>query len=153
MRTVSISEDESSRRYVFTIFAKLFLLGNVVPYAAFTIGFFAIPIQLASYIGITLHSTSAIADFRAMYGGLCLAIGVILVLGVFRNSWTDKSILLAILAAAGLLFGRLITLALDGPWNMYICVSALMEIVSILGGIAIVLWEKKLNQSRLVQDK
>lgn len=107
---------------------------NLAVYGAFTIGFFLIPIRLASLIGIELKNSAALADFRAMYGGLCLGVGAILLLGFSKEEFRKSSVALAVTTAVGLLFGRIYTLVADGPGNEYIYLSMATEVWAILIG-------------------
>jgi hypothetical protein len=49
-----------------------------------------------------------------MYGGMCLGVGVIFLLGLLKDGWRAPAVLLAVTTAAGLLTGRLWTWAADG---------------------------------------
>ncbi|AOP33321.1 hypothetical protein A0128_05350 [Leptospira tipperaryensis] len=135
MQTNSLTIDRSGEQdRVLSLISKIFLLMNLVVYDAFAIGFFLIPIKLASWIGIEIQTSAALADFRAMYGGLCLGIGAVLVLGLFKKEWVQAGILLAVTTAGGLFLGRIYTLLLDGPGNEYIYVSMATEVGAVVIG-------------------
>ncbi|TGK19697.1 DUF4345 domain-containing protein [Leptospira stimsonii] len=129
--TISRSVDQDR---ILSLISKLFLLMNIAVYDAFAIGFFLIPLKLASWIGIEIQTTAALADFRAMYGGLCFGIGIVLVLALFRKEWLSSGILLSVTTAGGLLLGRLYTILLDGPGNEYIYISMATEVGAIVIG-------------------
>ncbi|RHX87217.1 DUF4345 family protein [Leptospira stimsonii] len=129
--TITRSVDQDR---ILSLISKIFLLMNIAVYDAFAIGFFLIPLKLASWIGIELQTTAALADFRAMYGGLCFGIGIVLVLALFRKEWLSSGLLLSVTTAGGLLLGRLYTLLWDGPGNEYIYISMAMEIGAVLIG-------------------
>ncbi|MCG6167237.1 DUF4345 domain-containing protein [Leptospira sp. FAT2] len=137
MQTNSLSMQRSAEgNRLLEFFSKIYIALNVLVYAGFTIGFFLVPIRLASMIGIEIKSSAALADFRAMYGGLCLGVGVVLLFGLFKEEWRRASILLAITTASGLFLGRIYTLFLDGPGNEYIYLSMATEV----GAVAIGTW-------------
>ncbi len=94
--------------------AKIYLASVLLVFWGFTVGFFGWPRQLGERLGIHLASTAAVADFRAMYGGMCLGVGILFWLGIRRPSWRVPAVLLSITTAAGLLLGRLITWGIDG---------------------------------------
>ncbi|XDD49371.1 DUF4345 domain-containing protein [Leptospira sp. WS92.C1] len=133
MTTNAITMNRSENKTL-SFISKLFLVLNTGVYAAFATGFFLIPVKLASLIGITLEGTAALADFRAMYGGLCLGIEAVLLIGIIKAEWRTFSVLLACTTAGGLLLGRVYTLLLDGPGNEFIYLSMATEMVAVLIG-------------------
>ncbi|TGK31785.1 DUF4345 domain-containing protein [Leptospira gomenensis] len=137
MNTNRIAKDLSAEQEGIRPFlSKVYILLNVVVYLGFGIAFMIFPLRLASLIGITVEGSAALADFRAMYGGLCLGIEIVLFFGFLREEWRRFAIFLSVTTAGGLLFGRLCTLFLDGPGNVYIYVSMGTEI----GAVAIGVW-------------
>ncbi|MBM9500542.1 DUF4345 domain-containing protein [Leptospira sp. 201903071] len=135
MQTSGLTIDRSEEKdRILSLVSKIFLLANIAVYDAFAVGFFLVPIKLASWIGIELQTTAALADFRAMYGGLCLGVGAVLVFGLFKKEWVPTGILLSITTAGGLFLGRIYTLLLDGPGNEYIYFSMTTEIVAVVLG-------------------
>ncbi|MDV6234515.1 DUF4345 domain-containing protein [Leptospira ellisii] len=142
MQTNSIVTGRSGEKDgIESLISKLYILLNVAVYLGFGIAFILFPIRFASMIGITFEGSAALADFRAMYGGLCLGIEIVLFLGYLREEWRKFAILLSVTTAGGLLFGRLYTLFLDGPGNEYIYVSMATEI----GAVAIGAWLLRRN--------
>lgn len=112
-----------------------FLFLNLAIYAGFAVAFLAMPVRFAEMIGIQLQSSAALADFRAVYGGLCLGISLVLIAGIARSGYCQAALLLAITCGSGLLLGRLITLLLDGPGNLYIYASMASEVFAIIAGL------------------
>ncbi|PJZ57803.1 DUF4345 family protein [Leptospira barantonii] len=135
MQTDSISMNRAADgNKILSIISKVYLALNLAVYGGFTVGFFILPVRLASLIGIEIRDSAALADFRAMYGGLCLGISAIFILGWFKEEFKKSSIVLALTAAVGLLSGRIYTLLLDGPGNEYIYISMATEIGAIVIG-------------------
>lgn len=112
-----------------------FLALNLVIYAAFAVGFMTIPTTLGEILGIQLKHSASLADFRAMYSGLCLAISTLLIAGIVQTEYRNAALLLSIAGGSGLFVGRLVTLILDGPGNLYIHLSMLTEIFAVVAGI------------------
>lgn len=119
-----------------------FLVLNFAIYAGFGAAFFAMPVTLAQMIGIELKDTAALADLRAMYGGLCLAVSVVLAISIFRHEYRGPGLLLSVAGGAGLFLGRLITLVFDGPGNEYIYASMVTEIFAVLMGLVLLRGER-----------
>ncbi|MBM9576876.1 DUF4345 domain-containing protein [Leptospira sp. 201903070] len=136
MQTNGLTMDRPGEKdRILSLVSKIFLLANIAVYEAFAIGFFLFPARLATWIGIEIRTTSALADFRAMYGGLCLGVGVFLLLGVFKKERVQAGILLSITTAGGLFLGRICTVLWDGPVNEYIYFSMSTEIVAVVIGV------------------
>ncbi|APR75651.1 Hypothetical protein A7982_00997 [Minicystis rosea] len=113
---------------------KGFLALNLMIYASFVAAAFLAPIWLGNQLGIHLSGTTALADFRAMYGGLCLGASVIFVLGIEREDARPAAMWLATAGALGLFLGRLLTLVQAGPAGIYIYASMGSELVAVLAG-------------------
>lgn len=96
------------------LLATVLLVANLVIFAAYGVGFLIAQQALASRLDITLGSASALADFRAMYAGLCLAVATIFILGLRFAQWRRQAVVLATLGAGGLAVGRLTSIAIDG---------------------------------------
>lgn len=114
-----------------------YLIINFVVYAAFALAFFIMPTMLAEMIGIQFRDTGALADFRAMYGGLCLAISILILLGILKIAYQRAAVVLSILGGGALFLGRLVTLIVDGPGNLFIYVSMATEVFTVILGYAL----------------
>ncbi|TGK07375.1 DUF4345 domain-containing protein [Leptospira semungkisensis] len=113
---------------------QIFLFMNLAVYLGFTVAFFLYPIPLAEMIGFSIHSSAALADFRAMYSGLCFGVGFLIFYGLTRPDFKSPAILLSVTSAGGLFIARLYTLLLNGPGNEYIYLSMITEIGSVCIG-------------------
>ncbi len=135
MQTHSIStEGKRAPSQVLELVTKVFLVMNLAVYLGFTVAFFLFPIPLATAIGFSIQSSAALADFRAMYAGLCFGVGILIFYGLSRPDFRIPAIVLSISTAGGLFLARLYTLILDGPGNEYIYLSMVTEIGSVLIG-------------------
>jgi hypothetical protein len=113
----------------------LFLGVNLLVYLAYGVGFLLAPQKLAAELDITLGSATALADFRAMYGGLSLACAAFFALAIKNVSMRHSALLLAVLGAGGLMIGRLITMAFDGMPGAVIFVMLATEVFAVVGGV------------------
>ncbi|EPG73417.1 PF14248 domain protein [Leptospira fainei serovar Hurstbridge str. BUT 6] len=137
MQTHTLELEDSKnepRSKLLTLISKGYLFLNLAVYFAFAVSFFIAPTTLANQIGFSIHSTAALADFRAMYGGLCLGIGILILLGILRQKTRIAAIQISVFTAGGLLLGRLVTLLLDGSGNEYIYISMLTEVFGVALG-------------------
>ena len=94
----------------------------------------AVPRRLATSIGYELTGTAAYGEMRAVYGGLFLAFGIVVVVALQRpdsGSWLMALGLLYV----GLAGGRLVSAVLDGAVR-YTLVTALIEV----GGAALLIY-------------
>ena len=67
--------------------------------------FFIAP-EFVMTLGIALESPAGQAEVRAMYGGLQIALGIYLLMGVWRQSWERGALRLALFSLTGLGLGR-----------------------------------------------
>ena len=114
---------------------KVYLFANVAIYAGVAAAFLAAPKPLGEAIGLRFESTAALADFRAMYGGLCLGAAISIAKGMRDAAWERSAILLAITSAAGLFLGRVLTLATVGPANPFTYASMASEVLAVAAGL------------------
>jgi hypothetical protein len=111
---------------------KIFVAGNALVWIGFGPAFYFAPEALAGQLDIALHSPTALADFRAMYGGAPLGIGIIMAMGLWRTQWMKPALLTIVLCTAGLLLGRLITMASPGGVGSIIYLFSAIEAVTIV---------------------
>ncbi len=86
------------------------------------------PPRVAALMKLELGGTAAYGEFRAVYGGLVLMLGAAMIGAVTRLGRREWLSLLALLFA-GLVGGRLVSLALDGMAT-YTIVAVLLEAAS-----------------------
>jgi hypothetical protein len=112
---------------------KIFVAANALVWIGFGPAFYFAPEALAGQLDIALTSPTAIADFRAMYGGAPLGIGIFMASGLWRRQWMKPALMVIILCTAGLLLGRLITMAQPGGVGTIIYFFAALEAGAIVG--------------------
>jgi Domain of unknown function (DUF4345) len=106
------------------------VLLNAVVFLAFGAAFLLFPAALAGHVDIELSSPSALADLRAMYGGLSLAVGALFALGLRRADWLAPSVFLVALSSAGLALGRVYSIAVAGVPSALVLALLATEVVS-----------------------
>lgn len=116
---------------------RMYLVTNLTIFAAYSACAWMSPKRLAGWVDIELQSVTAVADFRAMYGGMCLGAGFIFALGFLRHEWRVPAVLLAVTTAGGLLLARLWTALIEGPVGSYIHAAMVLEVLAVIIGIAL----------------
>lgn len=120
-----------------TTIKKVYLFANFATFAGFAVAFYAAPRALGEAIGMRFENPAALADFRAMYGGLCLASAYVLGRGLRDKAHERSSIVFAVLGAAALAAGRLLTFATEGPGGPFVYASLASEVLAIGIGLAL----------------
>ena len=86
--------------------------------------------------GVTdFELTSALAryEYRAMYGGLSIALGSLHIAAILRKNWLQPMLLLSTSLLLGLSGGRIASLFLDGPPGVVGFGLLLVEVVCMVG--------------------
>ena len=99
---------------------KLAVIGFVAVFF-FGMGLYGLtrPAALIRPFGITLPSTEARAEVRAVYGGFGVAIAGILAVAAMGHAMRDGILLAVATALMGMAFGRLVSGAVDTPKAFY----------------------------------
>src|SRR5262245_16051670 len=84
---------------------------------------------LAGQLEITLGSPTAFADFRAMYGGLSIGVGLIMVAGLYRRDWLLPVVALAGICALELAVARAYSWMVSGMPSAVIIAFLATELV------------------------
>lgn len=100
-----LSPADSFARQVLFVMAGVFLLIGAASVLA--------PTLVSDFVNIELKDALARFDFRAVYGGLQLGLGLWIGVAALRKAWRLPALNLTMLALGGLLAGRLLSLALD----------------------------------------
>jgi len=98
-------------------------------------GFFGVaaPCWLAGLVNISLDSSTALADFRAIYGGVPFAVGVFMLFALYRETWLYPAVALdgMCVAAAGL--SRVYSWTVSGvPSPVILCFAGIELYVAVL---------------------
>ena len=98
-----------------TKLAQGFLLLQGVTFCGLGVWFLIEPITLASAIGLLPESPAGLAELRAVYGGLEIALGIFLVVTGFRANWSGIGLWLLLSCYGGITVGRIAGILLDHP--------------------------------------
>lgn len=109
---------------------RLIVVTNAFVFVVFGVSFFIVPELLANMLDIQLVSATGFADFRAMYGGLPLACGILFVISLFKRDWLLPSVFLVAASSAGLMFGRIYSSLVSGTPSLPIFMFTAMELGS-----------------------
>lgn len=99
--------------------------------------------------GIKLTTPAAVTDFRAVYGGLQLALATALLVCTVLKSLVRPGLFLSLLAVSGLAFGRVYGMAANGSVDHR---SSLLLVPEVLGAAmngCVCLWLARSPQSRI----
>lgn len=111
--------------------SKIFVLGGAAIFFAFGLLFLLVPVEAFEWaVDQTLTSSSAITDLRAAYGGMSVAIGIMLVMMGMNPATIPMgliSVMVVMLAMAG---GRVIGMFVDGGTNTLMVIYLVMEIAA-----------------------
>ncbi len=111
---------------------RLFLAISAAVWLPYGLVCLARPETVASLTGMTLESTVANTEIRAMYGGLQAGIGILALAGLFAQRVADGALLTLALLCAGLLTGRVAGIAGAGDLSAYTLGAAAFESLSAL---------------------
>ncbi len=93
--------------------ARIYLALNGTIWALLGLYGILAPDDLADWVDYDLTTALARLEFRAMYGGLCVAVGFLHFLG-FRPRWIALATGASVVLVGGLLAGRIVSLVVDG---------------------------------------
>lgn len=105
-------------------------------FLAFGVAFAAAPSALGAVLGIELRDAAAIADFRAMYGGMSFGVGLLFTAALTRREWSAPALFTISTTSGFLLLGRILTMAIDPePVGLLIHAFCAMETSSLLAAL------------------
>jgi hypothetical protein len=97
--------------------ARPLLIANLAVFVAYGIAAVLFPANLAQLAEVQLPSSSALADLRALYGGLSLAIAALFLQALRDPRWVAPAVFMAIAASLGPASVRLYSCAVSGVPN------------------------------------
>lgn len=107
--------DPSSALHPADVFARQLLVLTGAIFAGIGLASLFAPDLVADFLNMRLDDALARFDFRAVYGGLQCGIGAFLVVSALRTPWRMPALNLSLLVLTGLIFGRLVSVAIDEP--------------------------------------
>ena len=100
------------------------------------------PTTMASAIGLVPESPAGLAELRAVYGGLEIALGIFLVVTGFRANWSGIGLWLLLSCYGGITAGRVAGILLDQPDDTFTLQLLGFEAGSLLITILLVFGQK-----------
>ncbi len=124
------------------LYARIFLVVQVLLLAGFGTAYFLWPQEMGAVSGMLLMESAAVTDVRAYYGALQIGLAVFLGLALARHELTRPALTLLLVLYSSLALGRIVGLWLDGgaqqTFNLW---AMLFEVVSaLLAGWALRRW-------------
>lgn len=112
-------------------------------FIVFGVGFYFLPDLFAPlFLGVPAPDGDLLIDMRATYGGLSTAVGLFVAYCAIYREYLYQGLLLAFLAAVGLLAGRCIGLAVgtgsSAGQSMFISLGVEIVLTLVFGWLAIV---------------
>ena len=108
----------------------LYVIGTI--FALIGVAGLVSPQFVVTPVGITLPDRTARSEIRAVYGGMCLGIGVFLILAGAHSPLHHAGLALSALMLWGLVLGRVLALALEGNPRRVIWIYFAIELAGAL---------------------
>ncbi len=97
-----------------TVLQKIVLIVGIVAGLYIAMRATLSPAAMMANLDITLNSISALNEVRGQYGGFFLAFSLVLGMSLFGKLSTKVGLIVFLMTIGGVLFGRLLSLVLDG---------------------------------------
>jgi Domain of unknown function (DUF4345) len=108
--------------------AQLVLIAGGGAFLGFGLFFLFDPLGLMANIGIQISGAIAATEIRAFYGGLEIALGVLILTGVFRAAQRLPALLLCGVSYAGIGLVRVAGMAVDGSRSGFLWLALATEV-------------------------
>jgi len=107
------------------------ILLTALVFAAYGVGFVLAPQSMLAWAtGSGVNTPSAVIDLRATYGGLSLAVRLVLYCLGQREAWRPLGLRVVIALMLGMGGGRLVGMVVDGGANAVMYTYLVLEIVA-----------------------
>jgi uncharacterized membrane protein len=103
---------------------RLLLVFIALTYTVFGFVFLFYPSEMAAIVGIAFPTTRPRTDFRAMYGGLEIGVGVFLLICAMRREFVRVGLFASACALVAMATSRSVGLMLDGMSLMQLAIAA-----------------------------
>ena len=101
------------------------------------LGWFA-PDTLMAPIGVEMTDAAGYAEIRAAYGGLFGGAALVYGMGVARPAMRSHAIVLMAVVLGGFVFGRIVSLALEGVPNPFALATLALETTGLIAALAVI---------------
>ena len=127
-------------------FARIILALSSVPFIFIGTAFTLFPVPMGDLVGVSLVDATAIADVRAVYGGLQLGCGLFLGLAAFNVAWSRAGLAAQLALYGGLAGARFLSYFVTGlPSSLGLALHAGELVAFSLGVVA---WSKCSSSTR-----
>ena len=116
-------------------FPKLFLGLSALAFFAIGINTFSDPIAAMAGLNLSPTTVNAMNEIKANYGGFQIAVGIVCLLGVLKQTMVFPALVVSLTVTTGLACGRIISVVSDGVPNELAMGLLVLEIVSTLGAL------------------
>ncbi len=107
-------------------------------FVVYGIAFTLLPVEMAKLVvGGSPDTASGIIDMRATYGGMSIAVGVVILMLGLRPGMLSTGLLIIAVVLLGLATGRIVGIVMDGNPNTVMYAYLVAELVG--GGLALLL--------------
>lgn len=86
------------------------------------------PIGPLAAIGIGVSGDPAATELRAFYGGVQVAIALLMLVAATKPAWRDAGLWLVLAVNAGIAVARLLGVAIDGVWVPFFTYALIWEL-------------------------
>lgn len=115
---------------------RLILALSALAFLGFGVVFLVSPAPMAAFVDLAVLTPTAHTEIRAMYGGLEIGLGVVLLTLLGRQDHVVVGLRVALFAFAGMALGRLAGLVVDGVWQPVMWLLTAIEVIA----AALVAW-------------
>ena len=115
-------------------FTKAFIALNVLVFVGFGLAYIIAPQYFAAPVEIEVPTATALADFRAIYGGLSLSVGLFFGLGLFRPMMVLPVLWLIAVSSLALALSRVYSTLASGVPESQIFLFMGLEIAAFVIG-------------------
>lgn len=110
---------------------KILVILTAAIFFVYGLIFVLFPVEMLQIIlQVSLNTSSGIIDIRATYGGMSIAIGVILYLLATNENTLRVGLISVSILMLSMAFGRLIGMVLDGSPNIFMYIYLALELVA-----------------------
>ena len=110
------------------------------------IGHLVVPLTMVEPMNIQLGGINAFNEIRANYGGMHSLMGLFFLSGIFVAKLREAALVTLAIFTSGLVFGRVVSLALDGMPGTFIWLLLVGELVLALAAW-LLLWRGSVRQA------
>lgn len=115
--------------------AQICLAVAALAFLTVGIGHLVAPLTMVEPVSIQLRGVNAFNEVRANYGGMHSLMGAFFLLGAFAAKFREAALVTLAVFTSGLVFGRMVSIAVDGAPGTFIWLLLVGELV-----IAITAW-------------